>query len=483
MLVVLFLSLGMAVFGRGGMLKKWVFALLAVISLTVILLAKSRGGLLGVAGGMAALGGVVLFFVWVLHRYLFRKAAAGFGVLALAGFVLFVFAYVKVLDSRFRGGAPPREEVRLHIWKAAWEQHLDSPWVGTGSRTHYDYCRKYRSAEMHPSVTDAMFAHNEYLQLLADYGWIGLGAFFLFLGVHLKNGVGYLRWFAFECARRAKRARGSRLGVAVGALAALVALLIHAVVEFHMHIPAVALSASFCLGVMANPGYGRGAQRAVRLPVIRPILKLGLAGAGVWLVYAGVRYLPAEIEIRRARITAGVESMAYERLGMLHRVKERDPENPEAYAMAGITRLEMIDGEMPEVLARGLLEQAILDFDRAEALNPNEVFTLMNHAAALDSAGRGEEAGKRLRHALRWAPLYENVRLAWAAHLHRLGRFEEADVAYLSAKSATAYKDRNWWVGHRLLREQMAERDAAEATGAGGGDAEPVANPPPGGGR
>ena len=423
MLLVLCLSLSLAIFGRNPIWRRNLYIVLSVIAVAAILLTKSRGALLGAGLGIGAVCLVSLFFIHSLNRQIFPKVLAGMGLIALVGIAFLTFLYGTVVDSRFKGDGPKREEVRLHFWKAAWDQHLESPLVGTGSRSHYDYCRKYRPEAMHSSVGDALFVHNEYLQLLADYGWIGVGVFLLFVTLHFKNGTYYLRWLCKECRRRGCSAKGSRPAVTIGALTGLVALLGHAIVEFHMHIPAVALGAAFCLGVMANPGIGRSAKRPFAIPSLRPVFKVGMAAAGCWLVLAGIRYMPTDLAMRNAMVSRGEEGNDIQRLEALEKVMTRDPKNHHAFKEAADTRVRMISTEMPEDQKSAILTQAIAELQQAESLNPNDIFLLMNLADVLTYVGRADEAEPRLKRALEWAPLYENVRLSWALFLHRTGRF------------------------------------------------------------
>jgi len=73
-------------------------------------------------------------------------------------------------------------------------------------------------------------AHNDYLQIVADAGIVGLliGALFLF-------------WFFREGLRNAKVQNTFRRGVAVGAFAGCFAILVHSLFDFVLHITAVSV--------------------------------------------------------------------------------------------------------------------------------------------------------------------------------------------------------------------------------------------------
>ena len=73
-------------------------------------------------------------------------------------------------------------------------------------------------------------AHNDYLQILADAGVVGLivGGLFLF-------------WLFREGIRNSSVVNSSRRGIAVGAFAGCFAILIHSLFDFVLHITAISV--------------------------------------------------------------------------------------------------------------------------------------------------------------------------------------------------------------------------------------------------
>ena len=78
----------------------------------------------------------------------------------------------------------------------------------------------------------------------------------------------------------------------------------------------------------------------------------------------------------------------------------------------------------------GLLEEALLDLERALALDPDSVDALLQRAACLAELERPQEALRGLERALELAPSDPRVRYARGACLGRLGRNEEALADY-----------------------------------------------------
>jgi O-antigen ligase len=117
-----------------------------------------------------------------------------------------------------------RDEVDIYSWRM-WQ---DYPLVGSGAGSYYGVFPRYRQMDVGRSFYD--HAHDDYLELLSEYGLIG----FTLLGMIVLSTI----WQALTAQRR--RRNPWMRGMAFAALMATVAMLIHATVEFHLHIPAYA---------------------------------------------------------------------------------------------------------------------------------------------------------------------------------------------------------------------------------------------------
>jgi O-antigen ligase len=118
----------------------------------------------------------------------------------------------------------------LRLWR-------DYPLFGTGAGSYYGVFPRYRQADVGRSFYN--HAHDDYLELLSEYGLLGVAP--------LGAVVGLALWSA----ARAQRLRHSGLmrGMGFASLMGIIALCIHASVEFNLQIPAYAATAMVTLAL------------------------------------------------------------------------------------------------------------------------------------------------------------------------------------------------------------------------------------------
>ena len=223
----------------------------AVVAMLLGLAATfSRAGWVSAAVGILFVLGVLLG-----HKNHRRRAALLLGVLLLGG-GLFVTQYLAKTYSftqrvKLVGEAAPGVydwDTRLMMWGAAGRMWRDNVLVGVGP-AHYDYrFREYRPPLMQ-SRPDR--CHNDYLNLLADWGVVG--------GIIVLAGMGVFifgLWKTWPHVRREENDFGSgqsnRFAFFLGATGGLVALAVHSAMDFNLHIPANALIAVTLLALLTS---------------------------------------------------------------------------------------------------------------------------------------------------------------------------------------------------------------------------------------
>jgi len=206
---------------------------LALVLVTVQALTLSRGG-------WAAMACSIAFMVMMLlsQRQFHSKKL----ILVLTGITLIVSAFILASTptvSRMMTLAQKDEaasaETRMTAWKGSVEMIKDHAAFGTGPGTYVAAFPAYQ-----PPSLGVIFrhAHNDYLHFTADVGVWVIAVMVWMLIVFFKAGF----------KNRESRSRQTR-GFALASMAAVVAILVHSIVDFNLHIPANTFA--FCVIVSA----------------------------------------------------------------------------------------------------------------------------------------------------------------------------------------------------------------------------------------
>jgi O-antigen ligase len=206
---------------RRGLARAGLVAVVLLLAL-VHLLALSRGGWFSLALALTLMTLILLGqarFAGKRLLLLVFSVSAIVLLLILTGTDLFERALSLAEEETLAGAGG-----RLMVWRGTLEMIAAHPWLGAGPGS---YATIYPAFQP-PGITGRDFyAHNDYLQAIADLG-------LLFIPL--------LLWLLFALGRSAaaKLASPSRQtrGFALGALTGMVAILCHSVVDFNLHIPA-----------------------------------------------------------------------------------------------------------------------------------------------------------------------------------------------------------------------------------------------------
>jgi O-antigen ligase len=209
-----------------------------------IVMSWSRGGWLGVAAGLGA-----------MLAFLPRRRGLGLGLVAAVALVgwmglqsglvpdalaerLTGFAeYAEFEDARGVDVTPENYAVleRMAHWQAALAMADDHPWLGVGFG---NYEAAYGEYALINWPYPLGHAHNYYLNLLAEAGIIGLGAYLAFWAVVV--------WMT---ARLLRQARYPQRGVGLGLMGAWVHLATHQLVD-KLYVNNIYLHLGALLGIM-----------------------------------------------------------------------------------------------------------------------------------------------------------------------------------------------------------------------------------------
>jgi O-antigen ligase len=462
--MVVFMGLGQMCFGRGPATWRLVLGFVIVSAMLGMALTISRGALLALGAGGLAFAGMGTWLVWKCHRHLAGKLAFACVVLGVVtGAVLWKVNEDYLRRRLVEQGAS--SDVRLDIWQAALDQHAEQPWIGAGARRFYEGGVRYRQPDVAAWIGEPEFAHNEYLQALADYGWVGLILLLAVLLAHLMNGWRYVWRYASDCFPRSGSLLSARLALTTGAVAAVFASAVHALVEFHWHVGGLVILTAALAGILASPGFEGGERQTRRLPGVRPLLKFTwfayssclVAGSFVWgradWIHAG-----AAIRLERGEAEAALAAM--EKAGVL------DPQSARKATDRAQARLEIQARTDSGAERKRLLDGARTDLEQAAASNPFDFITATSLSDVYTALGRSEQALSEIRRALSLAPLYEEPRLALALFHHRRQEFQQAEEAYLwasQAGAANAAGTVTWLAAYRQLLMDAGSLPASAA--------------------
>jgi tetratricopeptide (TPR) repeat protein len=225
--------------------RYWPF--LALLAMAVALVfTLSRGAV--VSGLVAA------FLLLTLLRALGRMR----GSLALVGGLL----VATVGYAAWIGFQPLLERVWHGDYAGRWIQTVSSvpmlwsfPFLGVGLGTYQDIYLRYQPAALKPGQVYYTFAHNDLLQLVLELGVVGAVLLLALFWTTTRDLLGSHLLGRAACPVGGGEAEGARrndpfsVGLAVGALSGVVALLAHSLFDFAARIPANGILAAACLGI------------------------------------------------------------------------------------------------------------------------------------------------------------------------------------------------------------------------------------------
>jgi len=390
----------------------------ALVMLAGMVVTFSRGGWVAVVVALLVLLGTLIF-----HRNHRLPAFLLLVVLAVGGTVFVTNYLSKTLSYMRRVGTPGETgelnlAVRLDIWTAAGQMWRDHFWWGVGP-AHYDYrFREYRpeSVQMSPDR-----AHNDYLNLLADWG--AAGGIIVLAGM-VTFGAGLRKTWKYVRPSENDFGRGmsNRFAFFLGASAGLFALAVHSMVDFNLHIPANAILGVTLLALLssnlrfATERHWLGARLPVKmlatLVLVAGVAYLGCQGwrrgqEAVWLARAEQSPVYSPAQAANLKKAFDVELMNFET----------------AYNIGEAYRVQSFDGgQNYEDLAKTAMQW----YARGMKLNPHDGYNYLRYGMCLDWLEKHDEAGPYFNRADALDPnsYYTAANIGW--HYVQAGNYAAA---------------------------------------------------------
>ncbi|HEY8962382.1 MAG TPA: O-antigen ligase family protein, partial [Luteolibacter sp.] len=370
---------------------RWLSAGVTAACFAGVVISQSRGAFIGLGVGVLVLTGA-----WLLD--LKRRGSARFPWLLLGGIVLapllaagWWFGANYFLEGRKSQPdtvlmSDPEE--RAHYFSFGLEQALDHPVAGAGSRSYsYEYLRYWKNSDLWRNGSDIQFAHNEFLQTAADYGFVGLGLLMIALMAVFAKGV-------VSLAMEPDKGNEPDSGELMGALAAIVAMLTQSMFSFVFHMTPDVMVLGASLGMIcaqrgplggatahATPGR-RIAGAVIGVALGLGALVLGARDAAAWWVVGRPKAVPSDWSLE-------TRHDAWKRAAALR------PDY--LFEMEAAELAIKLAGSVEPASREFWAKTALADAQAAFARHPKDLQLRLRIALMLDGFSRYEEAEEHFR--------------------------------------------------------------------------------------
>lgn len=434
--VLLPIGLAYTLIGRVGHKTRILAGYSTVMILLGIGVSISRGG--WVAAGLS-----LLLFLVLLSRQPSHRLPVFFALILFLMGAGYLATKSEAITQRFERMLKPGQMEyalqRFYLWKPTTQMWLDHVWTGVGP-AHFDHrFREYRPPDYQ---VRPLRAHNDYLNLLADWGAAGG---LLVAGIWIALLVGVVQTWKFVQRSNDLGSRTSnRFAFVLGGACGLTALLFHSMVDFNFHVPANAITAVVVMALITvHQRFATDSHWVTAGWLTRGVLTLMIGGAVYvwgdrgWTAWKEQRFL-AEADRQNAvalelagrlkqaqssdeldtsllqklsREYAAANKAEFAALESAHLVDSTNPET--AYRLGESLRLSVwqrVGGKPREVLPL-----AREYFSKASVLNPFDPYPLIRQGMCLDYLKRFAEAEPYYEKAVKLDPngYYTAAHMGW----------------------------------------------------------------------
>lgn len=390
-----------------------------LVLLAGLVFTLSRGAWLALAIALTAAPLLALRLAWS------RRAWAVVSMLVLLGAAGWMVgrwvpgASERVAQFVTDGG----ERTRPFMWAGAWRLWLDAPVAGNGAGSYNLLFERHRAEGFRD---EPLWAHNEYLNLLADYGLLGAILAAGAAGVALAGG-----W-------RARTAAGAGAWPAGGLGLGLLAFALQLSFEFHLKIPGLVLAAATVAALALARVWSAPPADYSRSRAGWPLVAAASLAFGGWFFFERPRTVAETLRMPAREALDGLAALppgdsAYARV--LPRAREAlaeatrtHPANAQAWADLSYACALMAFLEPERTGELGREAEAAADAALRRCAIAGEFWA--RRGEARDLQGRWAEAGADFARAVGLSPADPVMWYRYGAHLARrpAGR-ESAEAA------------------------------------------------------
>ncbi|MEX1117460.1 MAG: O-antigen ligase family protein [Terrimicrobiaceae bacterium] len=360
----------------------------------------SRGGFIGLASGLSVfllLSGYALAF-GAGGRRIAALLTLVAGAIIACGSAWFVFTESSTVQARL--ALLTQDTYRPQIFQSARRLFETSPILGAGAGSFKEAARTYRET---PTPADDIFAHNDWLQVSAEFGFPALVLLLLLVVVHFANGLRGLSRQLKQHMAVSVGAASNGAAVQMAALSALTACVVHSFFDFNMQIPANALLAATCAGMLANAGAHEDSPHRLRA-VYLCVVGLVAVAASLWLLVLVAGSSPAQrqhLAIENAYHTRRYDSA----IELADEALSQAPNNFDIRLLRARSYLDRSLTRRDPALKIQDTSAARADYEAAAQLRPLDVYHQIGLARALGRLGAFAESGEAASDAIARHPL------------------------------------------------------------------------------
>jgi O-antigen ligase len=381
-----------------------------LLALPSLLLTLSRAGWIGTLCGL----GIVAVLFALRKSW---KRAVGVSIGLILGIPLLTLLLLKVYPPvQTRINERTLQDIRItQIWPDTWNMIEGEGFWGAGPGTYAQVFEQYRENFSSMNLY-LLYAHNDYLHTLAEYGWLVTLLIF-----------GVLLWMLMNWMGKAVHTspdRGALIPIVMAGI--LGGTMAHAVFDFNLHITGNALLLICLLAAWHGQGSCQNLWKRSLLPAGagRAII-LGSAILGLGLLWPTVRLGMGsyhEYQMREAAEASQSEVANAHAASM----RRWTPSNWRGWTRLGETnRNQAFWMREPEEKAR-LIEASRQAYETAIRWNAFERDALFGLIELAKMEGREEEALQLFEELEKISPFDQQLQIRKGLTLRGLGRYEEA---------------------------------------------------------
>lgn len=418
--MVMMMGAGLLLWGRLRIGTKILLGYILLVCFAGVAITGSRGGYFSLLFGWIVFGILSLRVVRISMPERFWKLTWGWiGIMGIGfGGAVYMMLRSQLLTNRLLQMGDT-QNMRIEMWNAALQQWQLSPWLGTGSQSFMIFGRTFRPIDGYQ--LDPIFTHNDYLQLLAEFGVVGV---ILFLGMwwwHLRRAGKMYERYARE--RVVGFGSSNSLAILIGGVSALSTMVIHTFFDFNFHIAINALVAAAFLGMLVVVGEERERKQQ---KVGEILFKLMMIPVAVLLAFEALPRIKGEYyaELTRAKVRDKEyrEAIDLAKTGIIY-----DASNPYLHFYLGQARLYWGGSMGNRFIGMTYVANSVESLTQAVELFPNNIWMLIPAGQAHAYLGEPEKAEAFYRRALQLDPFQKQMQRIYESHARIIRKKREND--------------------------------------------------------